>query len=141
MPLMWNEFRRFRIYICFEFRCFCHYFLCHCVLRVGGSNREMTNVILFAIYFFLKSSLSLILLSLTLLNLILQSLMLLSLMLLSLMLLSLMLLSLCALYSPWSTLVNLALPWFTLCIQCLFNVYSIYIICTFNVLLYSLHLP
>ena len=36
-------------------RGFCHYFLCHYVLRVGGSHREMTNVIFFAVFF--KSSL------------------------------------------------------------------------------------
>ena len=32
-----------------------------------------------------------------------------------------------------STLVYVGLPWFTLCIQCPFNVYSLYIQCVFNV--------
>ena len=35
-------------------RGFFHYFLCHYVLRVGRSHREMTNVIPFAVYFFLS---------------------------------------------------------------------------------------
>ena len=44
-------------------RGFCHYFLCHYVLRVGGSHREMTNVIPSFCRFFwsLPSSLSTIL--------------------------------------------------------------------------------